>query len=108
VYPIEEVPARFTLGLSLHVNVGTWTEQRMRSLKDVLRRHTGSTPVNICLLYPDNAKVYLRASDSLHVRVSEALVKECEKIVDGLYVGTVKQAGLRAPPEPKWKRRGGE
>ena len=107
VYPLEEVPARFTLGLSLHVNVGTWTEQRMRSLKDVLRRHSGSTPVNLCLLYPDNAKVYLRTCDSLHVRVSEALVKECEKIVDGLYVGTVKQAGLKAPPEPKWKRRNG-
>ncbi len=107
VYPIDEVPARFTLGLSLHVNVGTWTEARMRELKDALRRHPGRTPVHICLLYPDNAKVYLRASDSLTVSVSEPLVKECEKIVDGLYVGTVKQAGLRAPPEPKWKRRNG-
>ena len=108
VYPIDEVPARFTLGLSLHVNVGTWTETRMRELKDALRRHPGRTPVHICLLYPDNAKVYLRASDSLTVSVSEPLVKECEKIVDGLYVGTVKQAGLRAPPEPKWKRRNGQ
>ena len=107
VYPIDEVPARFTLGLSLHVNVGTWTEERMRELKDVLRRHPGKTPVHICLLYPDNAKVYLRASSSLTVCVSETLAKECGKIVDGLYVGAVKQAGLRAPPEPKWKRNGG-
>ena len=108
VYPIDEVPARFTLGLSLHENVGTWTEERMRELKDVLRRHPGKTPVHICLLYPDNAKVYLRASSSLTVCVSETLAKECGKIVDGLYVGAVKQAGLRAPPEPKWKRRNGE
>ena len=97
VYPIDEVPARFTLGLSLHVNVGTWTPERMRELKDVLRRHPGKVPVHLCLLYPDNAKVYLRASDSLTVSVSEALAKECGRIADGLYVGTVKQAGLRAP-----------
>jgi DNA polymerase III alpha subunit len=107
VYPIDEVPERFTLGLSLHVNVGTWSEERMRELKDVIRRHPGKTPLNLCLLYPDNAKVHLRAASHLTVRVSEALVKECGKIVDGLYVGTRKEAGLRAPPESKWKRNGG-
>ena len=107
VYPIDEVPERFTLGLSLHVNVGTWSEERMRELKDVIRRHPGKTPLNLCLLYPDNAKVHLRAASHLTVRVSEALVKECGKIVDGIYVGTRKEAGLRAPPESKWKRNGG-
>ena len=108
VYPIDEVPERFTLGVSLHVYVGTWTEERMRALRDVLRRHPGSTPLNICLLYPDNAKVYLRASNRLTVRMSEALARECEKIVDGLYVAAVRQAGLCAPAEPRWKRRNGE
>ena len=63
--------------------------------------------MHICLLYPDNAKVHLRASSQLTVCVSEALVKECEKIVDGLYVGTVKTAGLCAPPESRWKSRNG-
>ena len=105
IYPIDEVPGRFTLSLSLHVHVATWTEERMRDLKDVLRRHPGKTPLQICLLYPDNAKVHMRASSQLAVRVSEALVKECEQIVDGIYVGTVKTAGLCAPPERNWKSR---
>lgn len=107
IYPIEEVPTHFTRGVSLHVNVGTWTDDRMRELKDVVRRHPGTIPLNICLLYPDNAKVYLRASKELKVKMSEAFAKECEKIVDGIYVATVKQAGLCAPPEPHWKRRNG-
>ncbi len=106
IYPIDEVPGRFTLSLSLHVHVATWTEERMRELKDVIRRHPGKTPLQICLLYPDSAKVHLRASNQLTVRVSETLVKECEKIVDGIYVGTVKTAGLCPPPEPRWKRNG--
>ena len=107
VYPIDEVPARFTIGLSLHVNVGTWTEERMNELKDAVRRHPGQTPLSLCLLYPDNAKVHMRAGSHLTVRVSEALVKECAKIVDGVYVGTRKEAGLRPPPESRWKRNGG-
>lgn len=107
IYPLDEVPARFTRGVSLHVNVGTWTDERMRELKDVLRRHPGTTPINLCLLYPDNAKVYLRASSNLKVKMSEAFAKECEKIVDGIYVAAVKQAGLCAPPERNWKRRNG-
>ena len=107
IYPLDEVPVRFTTSLSLHVNVGTWTDERMRELKDVLRRHPGETPVTLCLLYPDNAKVYLRASSQLTVRVTEAFVRECENHVDGLYVGTRKEAGLRAPAGPKWKRSNG-
>ena len=58
-------------------------------------------------LFHAQDKVHMRAANHLTVRVSEALVKECEKIVDGLYVGTVKQAGLRAAPEPRWKSRNG-
>ena len=73
----------------------------------MIRRHPGPTPVNICLLYPDNAKVHLRASNQLAICVSEALVKDCGKIVDGIYVNTRKEAGLRPPPESRWKRRNG-
>jgi DNA polymerase-3 subunit alpha len=108
IYPLDEVPERFTLSLSLHVHVATWTEERMRELKDVIRRHPGKTPLQICLLYPDNAKVHLRASSQLTVRVSEALVKECEKIVDGIYVAPVKTAGLCPPPESRWRRANGQ
>ncbi|MDD2240305.1 MAG: DNA polymerase III subunit alpha [Kiritimatiellae bacterium] len=107
IYPIDEVPMHFTRGVSLHVNVGTWTDERMRELKDVMRRHPGTMLVNICLLYPDNAKVYLRASNDLKVKMSEAFSNECTKIVDGIYVATLKEAGLRLPPEPRWKRRNG-
>lgn len=107
IYPIDEVPARFTQTLSLHVNVGTWTPGKMRELKDVLRRHPGPTPLHICLLYPDNAKVHVRAARELTVQVSEALVKECEKIVDGLYVAARKEAGLKPPPGPRRWRNGG-
>ena len=107
IYPLDEVPARFTQTLSLHVNVGTWSEERMRALRDIIRRHPGPTPLHICLLYPDNAKVHVRASRELTVRVSEALVKECEKIVDGIYVSARKESGLKPPPGPRWQRNGG-
>jgi len=86
-------------------HVATWSEERMRELKNIIRRHPGKVPLNICLLYPDNAKVHLRASSRHTVTVSETLVKECEKIVDGFYIAAIKQAGLNAPSERRWQRR---
>jgi len=105
VYPLDEVPARFTDSLSLHVHTATWSEEKMQQLKEVLQRHAGETKVNICLLYPDNAKVHIRAASPYNVRVSEALMKECEALVDGFYVAPKKLSGLKPPPEPRWKRR---
>ena len=107
VYRLDEVPERFTQGISLHVSVGAWTDERMRELKEALRRHPGSVPLSICLTFPDNAKVYLRASNRLSVAVSEAFAKECSKLVDGIYVETPREAGLLPPPDARWKRRNG-
>ena len=107
VYRLDEVPDRFTQGVSLHASVGAWTDERMRELKGVLQRHPGSVPLSICLMFPDNAKVYLRASNRLSVAVSEALAKECAKLVDGIFVETPREAGLLPPPEARWRRRNG-
>ena len=108
IYPIDDVPRLFSEAACLHVNVGTWSEERMKQLKGILRRHPGRTPINMCLLYPDNAKVFLRLSANLSAEISEALVKECETLVDRVYVAVNKQASLQPPPEPRWKRRNGD
>lgn len=106
IYPLDEVPVRFTRCFSCHIHTGAWTEDKLRALQDVFRRHPGETPVNLCLLYPDNSKVYLRTGSNWKVRVTEALAKECNKLVDGIFVAPVKQACLSAPEEPKWARNG--
>ena len=105
IYPMENVPALFTRGASLHVNVGTWTDERMARLKEILKRHPGKTPINICLLYPDNAKVFLRVDKKLRVTMSEAFVKECKGLIEDIYVQPIASAGLTEPKEPAWKRR---
>ena len=106
VYPLASIPEHFTTGLTLHIHVGTWNESAMNAMQKVLKRHAGDTPVTLCLLYPDGAKVYLRAGQDTAVRVTEALVRECEKQIAGVYVAIRRQACLLPPPEPRWKRNG--
>jgi DNA polymerase III subunit alpha len=107
VHPLDRVPARFTEGISLHVGAGSWTLERMREVKEVLWRHPGETPVNLCVTFPDNAKLYFRPSSSYFVEMSEGLVRDLATCTDGLYVAVSKQPGLNPPPERRWKSRGG-
>ena len=53
----------------------------MSAVRSALQRHKGDTPVTLCLLYPDGAKVYLRTEDDLFVQMTESLARECEKHV---------------------------
>ena len=76
----------------------------MSAVRSALQRHKGDTPVTLCLLYPDGAKVYLRTEDDLFVQMTESLARECEKHVAKVYVAIRKQPGLQPPPEPRWKR----
>ncbi len=104
VYPLSSVPARFTTALTLHIHAGNWNETAMSAVRSALQRHKGDTPVTLCLLYPDGAKVYLRTEDDLFVQMTESLARECEKHVAKVYVAIRKQPGLQPPPEPRWKR----
>lgn len=103
VYPMEDVPAKFTQSLLLSIRKETWSESRIHGLADLLKRHPGTTPVTLCLQRPD-AKVYLRPAQSFQVTITEAFVKECKMWVDDFQVHPIKKAGLLATEEPRrWR-----
>ena len=105
IHPLADVPEKFSESVVFLMNTASWSEEKLRKLKELMARHPGSTPVKICLIFPDNAKVHIETGDGCKVRVSEALVRDAEAVTDGLYVATRREPGLEPPPERRrWKK----
>mgnify|MGYP003614251054 FL=1 len=109
IHPLDMVPEKFALSATVHIPVGIWEDAKMKALQELLRRHPGTTAVNLSLIFPDSLKVYIATGKTFAVRVSEAFAKECEKLGLNLYVETRREACLQPPPAKRgWSRnRGG-
>ena len=105
VYPIATAPSKFTQSLRLDIKKDTWTEERLQHLAEVLRRHPGRTLVTLCLRMGDG-DVYLRPSASEYsVNVTEDLIRDCRTWADAVHITPSAQPGLRAPEEPRWRKK---
>lgn len=81
VYPIEEVPRRLPQAVGLHIPAHRMSDEVLSSLRDILRRHRGSTPVTLCLQFPTGEKVFVRTDESFTVRADDALLRELDQFL---------------------------
>jgi DNA polymerase-3 subunit alpha len=81
IFPLEEVPRRFTKAVHVRLSAGTAEESVLRCVHDVLRAHKGNVPVLFCFIYPDGKLVFLEAHEHFSVTPTEKLVQELEAIL---------------------------
>ncbi len=97
VFPLEEVPQRFTKAVHIRLSAATTEEAVLTRVHDILRAHKGNVPVMFCFIYPDNKLVFLEAHDHFAVTPTEKLVQELESALGEdtvwLKVDTEKMAG---------------
>lgn len=102
VYPLDKVPAKFALHVTLHVSTAKWNPDTVKKLQDLLSRHPGKTPLRLCLHYPDNSKVYLAADDSWAVNPSESFIRDLTPAVDTIRV-TPNPSPILVPRQSRWR-----
>ena len=88
IHALKDIPGLFSKCMSLHIPSVNFDEKKAEQLKQVLRRHPGNTPVNICLQYPDGEKVFMDTTRSFRVTPCEKLVNAVEHIIgeDAVYL----------------------
>ncbi len=81
VFPLEEVPRRFTKAVHIRLSTATTEEAVLNRVHDVLRAHKGGVPVMFCFIYPDGKLVYLEAHEHFSVTPAPELVRELEAVL---------------------------
>lgn len=94
IYPLKDVPARFTTLISLHIPSGNADDAHLAKVRDILMTHPGETPVSICLIFPSGEKVFIRTDRQFKVHISEELIKKLSHLLgeDAVYLDVWKHA----------------
>ena len=76
VTPLEGIRERLAREMEIRINLTLADETLMGRLKDLLRLHTGTTPLALRLVRPGDFEVKLKAADSIRVNPSPRLTGE--------------------------------
>lgn len=76
VAPLEGIRERLAREMEIRINVTLADESLMDRLKELLKLHSGTTPLALRLVRPGNFEVKLKAADSIRVKPSPRLTGE--------------------------------
>ena len=94
IYPLKEVHRHFAVKVSIHIPAAKLEDSRLWTVKEVLAKHPGDTPVTICLMFPTGEKVFVNADRTFKVAATEALVLDLEHALgeESVYVEVNRKA----------------
>jgi len=99
IHPLADAPGLFAKRLSIHVAATGLEEEKLETIKEILRLYPGTVPVGVCLQFPSGEKVFLDVENGLRVVPDEELVKRLEHELgeDSVYIA-VDQQPCKYPP----------
>ena len=107
IYPLADAPKLFTERLSVHLSSAQAEGEKLPLLKDLLRRHPGQTPLNICVELPDGEKIFVAAHSDFGVAPSQAFFHAVAHLLgeDSLYIAVRAEACRRSRTVRNWNGR---
>jgi DNA polymerase III alpha subunit len=109
IYPLSEAARLFAQEFHVHVPVVHVDSGYLERLVTVLRGHPGTVPVTICVVYPSNEKVFVKAGKPYAVLPDTELVAEIEHLLGegSVYIKVRSEACLAPPQRRRWQRHNG-
>ncbi len=107
IYLLSKAASLFAEKVSLHLPEAALGEEKLRAIKKIASEHTGSTPLNICVLLDSGEKVFIKADRTSQVTASQELVHKLEHLLgeEAVYVGARSQPFLHEPPRRRFNGR---
>jgi DNA polymerase III subunit alpha len=78
IYPLKDAHKYFTDRVSIHIPASELEDSKLWTLKELLGRHPGDTPVTICLQFPTGEKVFVNTHTAFKVAATADLVRDVE------------------------------
>lgn len=107
IYPLTDAPKLLATCISLHLPETALSEEKMTAVKEIIRRHPGSTPLIICILLDSGEKVFVRGERRYRAEASHELIQELEHLLGekSVYVAPRTEAFLREPEKRRFNNR---
>ena len=80
IYPLKDVHRHFAELVSIHVSAASLEDSKLNQLREILSRHPGDTPVQICLQFPTGEKVFVPLEG-----VEDSVTQLLKDVHDNLY-----------------------
>jgi DNA polymerase-3 subunit alpha len=109
IYPLGEAHKLLATRISLHLSEAALSEENMAAVKEIVRRHPGSTQLVICILLDSGEKVFVRGERRYHAEASHELIQELEHLLgeESVYVAPRTEAFLREPAKRRFNGKRG-
>ena len=109
IHRLEDAPRLFTERIVLHVPAGNYDEHKLTAVRDLVQPHLGHTPLEVCLEFPDDEKVFVRAGGEFRVTVCRDLIAGLRRLLGEANVSVVVLAAACLKQRRKtraWERNG--
>jgi len=104
MYALDQVPRWFTERISLHLPAAHVQTGLLTTIKSLLQKNPGPTPVVFCLQFQKGEEVFVSTESAYNVNPSEALVRELQRLLgeEGIYVAVSSRPCRKVPNGNKW------
>ena len=106
VYPLADVQKYFTDRASIHIPSTQAEDDMLRKLKNILRQYPGDIPLILCIVTPENEKIFINAGREFKVNANHEMVKAVEQLLgeDTVYVAVKSTPCLRPKAQRKFRQ----
>jgi len=88
ILPIDEALQWCTECISIHLPIAHIDDSLLAQLKNILNLYQGTVPVRLCLIAPNNDKIFVAVASSFYVKPVHVFFEDIEKLLgeDGVFV----------------------
>ncbi len=102
IVPLSNVATWYAEKASIHIPESQVTPERMHSLREVCKRHTGHIPVVLCVMFDDGKRVFLSSDAAFHVTPTHKFVLDVEHLLgEGCVYVQALQDVHKSPPRKR-------
>ncbi len=105
--PLAEAHTVYAEKLSLHLPEAALTSTNMNTIKAVIKKSPGPTPLHICILLDSGEKIFTKADRYSQVAATPELIQQLTALLgeNSVYIGVRQQPFLPEPARRNFKRR---
>jgi DNA polymerase-3 subunit alpha len=108
ILPLADAGLRYTQKICIHLTEASVTKEHLQNIQKIVARNPGLTPLSICVILDDGAKIFVKAHRDNYVEATQQLGYELEQLLgeDCVYIETKQNPLLKPPARPRWQKKG--